>query len=191
MSESASDLLKASPGQLAAVMGLGDALARVWQPEELGAVFRHQMVAAVSVDLGSLDPAVVGKLKTLTDASGLLLKSFRDLFQHPAPPVELLRLVKEFAKLNRGQPESFLPPDVASVLYYLSIAAALVRWGERISTLSDEALQRGFAWAISQSWVDEPARELLGSASARIQGANSTRGDSAGSMRRKTTDEHR
>jgi hypothetical protein len=174
MSDSATDLLKASPGQVAAVMGLGDAAARVWQPEELGAVFRHQMVAPVSVDLGSLDPAVVGKLKTLTDACGLLLKSFRDLLQHPAPPVELLRLVKEFAKLNRDQPDSLLPSDVASVLYYLSIAAAMARWGERISALSDNELQRGFAWAMSQSWVDEPARELLGSASAKLPGGKHT-----------------
>jgi len=173
MSDSARDLLKASPGQVAAVMGFGDTLARVWRPDELGAVFRHQMAAPVSVDLGSLDSGVSGKLKTLTDASGLLLKSFRDLFQHPAPPVELLQLVKEFAKLNRDQPESLLPADVASVLYYLSIAVALARCGERISALSDNELQRGFAWAMSQSWVDEPARELLGSASAKLPGGKS------------------
>jgi hypothetical protein len=191
MTESASDLLKASPGQVAAVMGLGNAPARAWQPEELGAVFRHQMAAPVSVDLGCLDVGISGKLKTLTDASGLLLKSFRDLFQHPAPPVELLRLVKEFAKFNRDQPESLLPPEIASVLYYLSIAAALARWEERISALSDDELQRGFAWAMSQNWIDEPARELLGSASTKLPGGNSTPSDSAVSMKRKTTDEHR
>jgi hypothetical protein len=173
MTESNSRLGKASPEALANLMALGDQTARVWRPEELGAVFRHQMAAPVSVDLGSLDPGVSGKLKTLTDASGLLLKSFRDLFQHPAPPPELLCLVKEFAKLNRDQPDSLLPADVASVLYYLSIAAALTRWGERISALSDDGLLRGFAWAMSQNWIDEPARELLRSASALLPSAKS------------------
>ena len=191
MTESKYGIDKACPERLADVFAIGADSARVWRPEELGAVFRHQMAAPVSVDLGSLDPGVSGKLKTLTDASGLLLKSFRDLFQHPAPPVELLRLVKEFAKLNRDQPESLLPPEVASVLYYLSIAAALARWEERISALSDEELQRGFAWAMSQNWVDEPARELLRSARAKLPGGNSTPSDSAVSMQRKTTDEHR
>lgn len=170
MTESKYGIDKARPDRLASVFAMEADGPRVWRPEELGAVFRHQMAAPVSVDLGCLDPGVSGKLKTLTDASGLLLKSFRDLFQHPAPPVELLRLVKEFAKFNRDQPESLLPPEVASVLYYLSIAAALARWGERISALSDEELQRGFGWAMSQNWMDEPARELLGSASAKLPG---------------------
>lgn len=168
MSDSVTGLLKAGPGQVAAVMSLGDAPARVWRPDELGAVFRHQMAAPVSVDLGSLDRGIRGKLKTLTEASGLLLKSFRDLFQHPAPPLELLRLVKEFAKLNREQPESLLPSDVATVLYYLSIAAALVRWDDRISALTDDELRRGFAWTLSQGWIDEPAKELVNSASEML-----------------------
>ncbi len=170
MTESKYGIDRASPEGLASVLAMEADGPRVWRPEELEAVFRHQMAAPVSVDLGNLDPGVSGKLKTLTDASGLLLKSFRDLFQHPAPPVELLRVVKEFAKLHRDQPKGFLPADVASVLYYLSIAAAMARWGERISALSDEALQRGFAWARSQNWIDEPARDLLGSAIGKLPG---------------------
>jgi hypothetical protein len=169
MTTSDNGLERARPEALASLLALGDDTERVWRPEELAAVFRHQMAAPVSVDLGSLDPGVSGKLKTLTDASGLLLKSFRDLFQHPAPPPELLCLVKEFAKLNRDQPGSCLPPDVAGVLYYLSIAAALARRNQRISALSDEELQRGFTWALNLTWIDEPARELLGSASARLR----------------------
>jgi hypothetical protein len=172
MSDSVTGLLKASPGQVATVKGLGNEPARVWHPDELAAVFRHQIAAPVSVDLGSLDPGIRGKLKTLTEASGLLLKSFRDLFQHPAPPLELLRLVKEFAKLNREQRESLLPSDLATVLYYLSIAAALVRWGERISALTDDELRRGFAWTLSQDWIDEAARELVVSARGKLPGGN-------------------
>ncbi|MCX6924146.1 MAG: hypothetical protein NT154_13185 [Verrucomicrobia bacterium] len=168
MTESKNGIDKASPARLASVLALDTDSPRVWRPEELGAVFQHQMASPVSVDLGSLDPGLTGKLRTLTDASGLLLKSFRDLFQHPAPPLELLRLVTDFAKLNREQRESLLPSDVATVLYYLSIAAALVRWDERISALSDDELRRGFAWANSQNWIDEPARELLGSASEKL-----------------------
>jgi hypothetical protein len=168
MSDSVSELLKASPGQVAAVMGLGNAPARVWQPEELGAIYRHQMAAPVSVDLGAFGPGAAARLKTLVDAGNLLLRSFRDLFQHRVPPLELLELVKDFAKLNRDQPESVLPTEIATVLYFLSIAAALVRCGRRITALSDEQLRDGFAWALRQSWIDQTARELLESASAKL-----------------------
>jgi hypothetical protein len=170
MSDSMTDLLKASPGQVAAVLGLGDAPARVWRPEELGAVFQHQMAAPVWVDLGALTPGAADKLKILVAANNLLLRSFRDLFQHPAPPLELLELVKDFAKLNRDQPESVLPTEVATVLYFLSIAAALTRCSRRITTLGDRQLREGFAWSLRQRWIDETARALLESASVNLPG---------------------
>src|ERR1043165_5509720 len=119
MSDSVSQILNASPEKVARVMELGADPGRVWSPEELGAVFRHQMAAPVSVDLAFLAPVDSGKVRVLTDADGLLIKSFHDLFEHPHPPVELLQLVKEFAKLNRNRAESLLPTEVATVLYYL------------------------------------------------------------------------
>ena len=81
MSDPVRDVLKASPGQVAAVMELGHAPARVWRPEELAAVFRHQMTAAVSVDLGAFGPGAAARLKTLAQADNLLLRSFRDLMR--------------------------------------------------------------------------------------------------------------
>jgi len=168
MSTSSSSILKAGSASLGRVMELGRDLARPWRPEELAAVFQHQMAAPVSVDLASLAPGAPGKLKTLTDASGLLLKSFRDLFRHPQPPLELLQLVKEFAKRNRGHPESLLPSEVATLLYYLALAAALVRWGERITSLRDAELERGLDWAIAQDWIDVGARGLLTEARTRL-----------------------
>jgi hypothetical protein len=158
----------ASPEALSRLLAIGDNAARAWQPEELAAVFRHQMAAPVSVNLGRLDPSLVGKLRTLADASGLLLKSLRDLLQHPAPPLELLALVKEYAKLNQNQPDSLLPAEIADILYYMSIAAAQIRWGKRITTLNDDELRRGFAWALSQRWIDAPTREMLAAANATL-----------------------
>jgi hypothetical protein len=162
MSDSSSEIFKARREKVASLLGLGDSQTRVWRPEELAAVFRHQMAAPVSVDLAALGPAPSQQLRTLADASGLLLKSFRDLFEHQQPPQGLLQLVKEFAKLNRHHPDSLIPGEVASVLYYMSIAAALVRRGERLTSLTDEKLREGFAWAKNQDWVDEQARCLLG-----------------------------
>ena len=72
-------------------------------------MFRHQMSAPVLMDLGSFDPRTANQLKALTAAQGLLLSSFADLFNHSNPPIQLLQLVKDFAKANLDHPESGLP----------------------------------------------------------------------------------
>src|SRR5208283_5425908 len=98
--DSAAAVFKSRPKNLAALMEAGKERARLWRPDELTAIFRHQMSAPVLVDLGGFDPTTAARLKTLSDAQGLLLKSFSDLFHHPSPPLELLRLAKDFAKAN-------------------------------------------------------------------------------------------
>jgi hypothetical protein len=159
--DSAGTLSKSPPKSLAAFLAAGEERARLWQPEELGAIFRHQMSAPILVDLGGFDPATAARLKTLSHAQGLLLKSFLDLLAHPVPPVELLTLTKEFAKGNMDQPDSSLPNEVAAVLYYLSIAAAYVRLGRRISQLNDAELRRGLEWAKGKPWVEPQLQRLL------------------------------
>jgi hypothetical protein len=166
--DSSGALFKSAPKSLAAFLAAGAERARLWQPEELGAIFRHQMSAPILVDLGGFDPATAGRLRTLSDAQNLLLKSFLDLFLHPVPPVELLTLTKDFAKGNMDHPESSLPNEVAAVLYYASIAAALVRLDRRISQLSDAELKRGLSWAKGQPWVEQQIQQLLGAALQKL-----------------------
>jgi hypothetical protein len=163
-----SHIESASPGKLAGVMGLGESPARAWRPEELAAVFKHQMAAPICVDLAGLGSGTAARVRTLTDATGLLLKSFEDLFLHPNPPLELLVLVKEFGKRNRAGAGSVIPHELATMLYYLSIAAAMVRWGERISSLSAEEVGRGLEWCCGQAWIDSRSRELLRAARERV-----------------------
>ena len=139
-------------------------------PGEPGAVLRHLLAAPVPLDLSALTAASAGKIRNWADSQGLLLKSFGDLFAHPHPLVELLELVKEFAKEHRTDAESPLPREVATVLYYASIAVALVRCGHRITRHDDATLRQGFQWGIDQAWVDEPVRNLLREGLARLVG---------------------
>jgi hypothetical protein len=157
--------------KLASLMASGGERSRLWRPEELAAIFRHQMSAPMAVDLGTLDTRTAACLRTVSEAQGLLLKSFGDLFQHPAPVLELLEMVKEFAKANVDHPESGLPGEIATALYYTSIAAALVRLDKRISNLSDADLQAGLRGTMAQNWLDEPTRALLAQAVGKIAGA--------------------
>jgi hypothetical protein len=159
--DSADALFRSAPKSLAALMAEGAERARLWRADELGAIFRHQLSAPILVDLGGFDSGGAARLKMLSDAQNLLLKSFSDLLLHATPPTELLRLAKDFAKANMDHPDGSLPKEVAAVLYYASIAAALTRLDERISQLKDAELERGLRWAKDQPWVDKPIQQLL------------------------------
>jgi hypothetical protein len=166
--DSSTAVLKSRAKSLVTLMEAGSENSRLWGPDELAAIFRHQMSAPVLVDLGGFDPGTAVRLKTLSEAQGLLLKSFSDLFHHPSPPIELLKLTKEFAKANMDHPESGLPTEIVSALYYVSIATALVRLDTRISRLKDVGLRRGLLWASDQAWIDEETKALLLNAMKKI-----------------------
>jgi len=134
---------------------------RIWRPEELKAILQHQLSVPIQFDLGGLDPGLAQKVGALATAQGLLVKSFHDLLHHPNPPLELLQLTKQFAKASRNHPDSPLPPEVATVLYFVSISVAMTRCGERISNLDDETLRRGIKWVLAQPWVDDATRGPL------------------------------
>jgi hypothetical protein len=169
-SDASAAVLKSRANKLAALMATGEERARLWRPDELAAIFRHQMSAPMLVDLGAFDPRTARRLRTLSEAQGLLLKSFADLFHHPAPLIELLELVKDFAKANLDHPEGGLPDEIATTLYYTSIAAALARLDKRISQLPDADLQRGLRWTMDQSWLDQKTKTLLAEALDKLSG---------------------
>ena len=161
MTDFSDDIRSTSPSALAKMMTVHEQPKRTWRPEDLGAILKHQLATPVQVDLESLDPTVAPKVRTLSEARGLVLKSFGDLLLHPNPPVELLTLTKDFAKANRNNEESALPPEVATVLYFASIAAARLRCNERISRMDDAQLQDGLEWAGQQPWLDADTRTLI------------------------------
>jgi hypothetical protein len=168
--DSSAAVFKSRAKKLATLMATGEERAKLWRPDELAAMFRHQMSAPMLVDLGTFDPRTATRLRTLSEAQGLLLKSFADLFHHPAPPIELLELIKDFAKANLDHPESGLPDEIATTLYYTSIAAALIRLDAHISQLPDADLQCGLRWTMEQAWLDDKTKELLAKALEKISG---------------------
>ncbi len=162
--DSSMAVFKSRAKKLATLMATGEERAKLWRPDALAAIYRHQMSAPMVVGLGTFDSRTATKLRTLSEAQGLLLKSFADPFYHPAPLIELLELVKDFAKVNLDHPESGLPDEIATTLYYTSIAAALIRPDARISQLPEADLQCGFNWTMEQAWFDEKINGLLAKA---------------------------
>jgi len=153
-------VLDSDPKQLASLFDDDDIGERIWKPDELAAILRHQLTTPLRVDLVNVDGAAA-TLKQLADSRGLLLKSFGDLLQHTHPPVALLELVKQFAKACRLSPDSSIPREVSTVLYLASIVAAMTKCSRCITKLDRAALGKSVQWALAQPWLDETTRALF------------------------------
>ena len=154
------DIRKSDARRLASLLDM-DPTRRLWQPAELNAVLLHQLSAPVQFDLGRLDSDLARKIGPLCEAEQLLVRSFDDLFCHPHPPIELLTLTKDFAKANSSHPESPLPREIATLLYYTSIVVAMMRCRQRITKLSDDAIRHGIKWVLDQPWINDRIRSIF------------------------------
>jgi hypothetical protein len=129
------DIHSSAPRSLAKLMSLE--AAADWQPDELGAIFRHQLQSRIE-----------GASKTFGEV-------LRD------PQIEDLKLVKEFGKLHRNDPASPLPRDIATVLYFAAIVAARKHCRQTITNLDEDSIRRGVEWAVAQPWLYETTRSLF------------------------------
>jgi len=156
------DLSHVDPVSLAGLMDCRSDQHELWSAAELEAILEHQLAADLQFDLERFDEAVGLDLsEMLRSVEGPPIRTFRELFEHPQPPVELLDLTRRFAKACRSRGDSPLPAETATVLYLASIAVAITRHDHRITSLCDEALRTGFDWALDQDWMDEPTLHLL------------------------------
>lgn len=152
------DLQSTDPRFLARFLDVDDVPRRLWSQEELEAILRHQLASSVQLDLETLGAAFASRLHAFPVAQQPGRLAFRELFQLPSPPLELLNLVKQFAKASRVRGESVLPAEIATVIYLISIVVARLRCGQRITEQSDESLLYGIQWVIDQRWVDDQTR---------------------------------
>jgi hypothetical protein len=152
------DVHNTDPRLLARMLDLDALNGRGWQPEELSAILRHQLAGPMEFELNNSSTV---RRQGRRAVRRLRIRSFADLLHHPRPPLKLLQLTKEFAKASRNHPDSPLPDEVASLLYFASIVVARLRWGRRISDLDDVALGHGLRWGAEQAWVDDATRRLF------------------------------
>lgn len=129
-----------------------------WNDKDLGDILRHQLAAPLIFDLGST--AGLGQDAGLASVNPGIT-SFGELLTHPNPPLVLLKLSKDFAKASDKSVDAPLPPEIASMLYFACVAAALVRLGERITELDDQQLKKGLRWGAKQVWVSEETHALF------------------------------
>jgi hypothetical protein len=141
-----------------------------WLDEDLKVIFQHQLRTPLQLDWQILRPELAEKLKPWIAAGSQCPVCYGDLFLKPNAPVELLELVKEFAKAHHVHPMSPLPREISRALYFTSIAAALAHRGQLISQLDPDHLQSGFSWALNQVWIHDVIRDIFRQAQSLIVG---------------------
>src|SRR5688572_8445974 len=109
MRDPADPLENIDPVTLSEFFSVGE----VWTAEELREVLAHQLRAALVYDLGS-----AGALRDAEALGQQGVRTFGDLIRHANPPVDLLRLAKDYFKSSLVSEDGPLPPDVARLLYY-------------------------------------------------------------------------
>jgi hypothetical protein len=155
------NLQQADARILALFLEMDEGPRRIWPADDLGGILRHQLATSVQLDLEGLGTTFKMRLAALPISQQPGKLTFGELFHLAKPSVELLNLVKQFAKASRVREETVLPAEIATVIYLASIVVARLRYGKRISEQSDEALSYGIQWVIDQPWVDETTRQLF------------------------------
>jgi len=75
------------------------------------------------------------------------------LFTHPCPCLSALEAAKRYGRRQARNDSEILLREVATVTYFASIAAALVRRDQRISSSGDEVLRFGLQRLREYDWL--------------------------------------
>jgi hypothetical protein len=152
------------PHGLARFLSLEEEASDLWEPKEMEAMWQHQLAAPLDLDLDTLGGGTLRDLKDPAELDFLHGKTFGELFADAQPPLGLLKLVKEFAKQMLKDSADAQVKQLASVLYYVSYAAAWIRWQTPIGTMNEAELASGLSWAAERAWLDAGTRQLISAA---------------------------
>jgi len=164
---------KLSPNQLAQLLTLDEKTP--WVESDTGQVLRCQLHAALLPDLEAVSETALAVPALRQKLAARRIPLDQSLFGHlisPAPVLEVLQLIKQFARLVRDDMTSPLRGGPATVIYYAAIAAARVGCGCRISQVPDDQLRERFAWAKCQKGA-ERLSGLFAAATAQLSTSTS------------------
>ena len=160
MTNSEPELFNSEPSRLARLLGLDAKGGLRWHESELGAVWRHQLLAPLDLSAGVPSPSP-GAVPEARGSAPCLPRTLGELFHDPHPPLDLLAMAKQYGQAHLHHQSNELPREIAEVIYYLSIGVARLRRQERLSRLPDEEVARGLTWALTLCWLDDPTRQIL------------------------------
>jgi RNA polymerase sigma-70 factor (ECF subfamily) len=132
-----------------------------WQDHELGQLLRHLLETPITYLLSGTRVTQVPATWTHRRLS--------ELFTASDPPLSLLEHTKNIGRAWVNQETGTMPSDLGVTLYFASIATALVRHGQRITSSPDRTLFEGFRRVTKKPWMEPRLREILHSGAERLQ----------------------
>ena len=85
----------------------------------------------------------------------------RDVLFAAKPSLKILDLLRSYAKAEYGESAEIEDFPCYFVLYMTSIAAAVYKHQQRLSSLPVQKLKSNFKWASEFSWIDPQTHEYL------------------------------
>jgi hypothetical protein len=158
-----------SPAELAELLDVDRANEPLWSASELSEILCHQLDVPLERGMLSLAPTDVAQVASLRQAASPPVTSMRSLLEHPAPPMVLLELVKDFAKECRNHPDRGLPIKISTAIYLACIARSITSAADAITSLDPGDLLEGFHWLAAQEWADPCVRAPALAAAALLQ----------------------
>ena len=154
---------------LARLFEVGSGAVIGWDKSDLAEIFEHQLRSPLLPDLRPSADRIQSLGLAGRSNAGVPLKTFGDLLAHPAPPLPLLQLAKDFAKTADQRADHPLRAEVASALYELTIAAAILRHRTKMTTMAPADLKKGLEWTQQQPWIGIPFRQMAADALALLR----------------------
>lgn len=137
-------ILKLPARKLAALLEATEAETVSWHEDEYLLVLEHQLDAFLS----SVAPTASAQL------------TFRQFFRQGAS-LDLILACKDWAKRNLRSPNSALPHEVSTVLYYALICKGRIEHAKPMTALNDQSLLNGIDWCLRRKWLPPLLGELF------------------------------
>ncbi|MBI1371341.1 MAG: hypothetical protein GC159_01075 [Phycisphaera sp.] len=135
--------------------------------EELAGALSGQLSMPLS-DLTRMMPWVTRDLRRARRTLKAEVETVADMLSLDSPPVELLRMLKSYAKLCYHDPAGVMDKEVALMLYYAAITVALIKHDEVITSLKRPRLIRSLNSRLNKAWIDPRLEELFHDALAAM-----------------------
>ncbi|MGA2254223.1 MAG: hypothetical protein ABSG53_06130 [Thermoguttaceae bacterium] len=158
---------ESNPVELASLLSVRGTPEGNWQPTELGDMLRDCLAAPASEYFGSLGQSAEFAADSPSECAAVDM-TLGELFQCAGPPLGLLIAVKQGARRLMSPGASDMPSEIHRLIYFASIAAAMVRHGERISKSSPQVLRGAWQWLAAESYAGESLQALFEAARERL-----------------------
>ena len=156
-----------NPKELACLLSVRGTPEGNWQYTKIRDLLRDSLAAPVREYLGDLGDVAGFEADSPSECAAVAM-TLGDLFQSADPPLGLLIAMMRGARRLMSPEASDMPAEVHDLIYFASIAAAVVRHNQLISRSSPEVLLAALERLAVESYADDGLRELFATAVERL-----------------------